>query len=155
MINSADDLIGATHMTPSEAAHVHEQLLLSAMHEPREISIEKFAHNFRLKPMLVARSLSEMRPDDQGLQHLIKTNEFLIKTFGRKRLSRDAVEGAMVITHKFWRNNDPLGVYKPGDMFYIDDNHPWMPYFPLMILAPSVFVAFLGLVATIVHTVVK
>ena len=155
MMNSADDLIGATEMSPSEEGIIHERLMLSTMQEPRGISVENFAHNFRLKPMLVARSLSDLRPEDNSLKSLIATNEFLIKTFGRKRLSREAVEGAMVVTHKFWRNNDPLGVYKPGDMFYVDDNHPWMPYFPVLILAPSAFVLALALLAEMVHTVVK
>lgn len=155
MMNSADDLIGATDMSPSEAVLIHERLMLSTMHEPREISVEKFAHNFRLKPMLVARTLSELRPEDNSLRSLISTNEFLIKTFGKKRLTKESVEGAMVITHKFWRNNDPLGVYKPGDMFYVDDNHPWMPYFPILILAPTVFVFALTMIALLVRFSVK
>ena len=59
--------------------------------------------------------------------------------------------GGFVKTEKFWRNNDPLGVYQPGDMFYVDDNHPWMPFFPVLILAPTCFVLFLVFVAWMAH----
>ena len=155
VMNSADDLIAATEMTPSEAAFVHERLILSTMQSPREISVGSFAQNFRLMPMLVARTLSEIRPEDNGLSSLVATNEFLIKTFGKGRISKNMVEGALYKTEKFWRNNDPLGVYRPGDMFYVDDNHPWMPYFPIMILAPTAFLIFMTLVAYLAHLVAR
>ena len=143
VMNSADDLIAATEMTPAEAAVIHEQLLLSATDPEFGVTVGRFSQEYGLMPMLVARTLSNLRPEDTGLSSLISTNEFLIKTFGKGRISRNMVEGSYVKTEKFWRNNDPLGVYQPGDMFYVDDNHPWMPYFPILILAPTVFVLFL------------
>ena len=155
MMNSADTLIGATEMSPSEAAFVHEQLMLSPMQAPRELTIEDFSQNFRLMPMLVARTLLDVRPEDQSLRSVVATNEFLIKAFGKNRVSRDTVEGGFVKIDKFWRNNDPLGVYRPGDMFYVDDNHPWMPYFPLLILAPTAFVGALMLIAGVISGVTK
>jgi len=154
-MNSADTLIGATEMSSSEAAFVHQRLMLSEMQSPRELTIEVFAQNFRLMPMLVARTLLDIRPEDQSLKSVVSTNEFLIKTFGKSRVGRDVVEGGYVKMDKFWRNNDPLGVYRPGDMFYVDDNHPWMPYFPLLILAPSAFLSFLLFVAWVAHVFAK
>ena len=155
MLNSADDLIASTELNPDEAAYIHERLMLAPMVQPAKSNIGHFSESFQLMPMLVARTLSEIRPEDSVLSSLISSNEFLIKTFGKKRLTREAVEGAMVVTHKFWRNNDPLGVYKPGDMFYVDDNHRWMRYFPIMILAPSAFVLVLGSFATFIHAIVR
>jgi len=155
LLNSADDLIAATEMTSQEAAYVHERLILAPMAVPHDSSVGDFADNYRLMPMLVARTLSEIRPNDTSLHGLISTNEFLIKTFGKGRISRNMVEGGFVRTEKFWRNNDPLGVYRPGDMFYVDDNHPLMPYFPILILAPTAFVVFMVFVATALHFVVR
>jgi hypothetical protein len=155
MMNSADTLIGSTEMTPSETALVHEKLMLSPMQAARDFTIADFSQSFRLMPMLVARTLSDVRPEDHSLRSLIATNEFLIKTFGKSRVSRDVVEGGFVKVDKFWRNNDPLGVYRPGDMFYVDDNHPWMPIFPLLILVPSAFFAALLMLGWIIHSVVK
>ena len=113
-MQSADTLIGSTEMSPTEAGFVHERLMLCTMQAPRDVTIEEFAQNFRLMPMLVARILSDIRPEDHSLRSLIKTNEFLILTFGKSRLSRSAVEGGFMKTDKLWRNNDPLGVYQPG-----------------------------------------
>ena len=154
-MQSADTLIGSTEMSPTEAAFIHERLMLCTMHSPRDVTIEEFSQNFRLMPMLVARTLSGIRPEDHSLQSLIKTNEFLILTFGKSRLSRSAVEGGFMKTDKLWRNNDPLGVYQPGDMFYVDDNHPWMPIFPWLILAPSAFLTLLLMLMVMINTVTK
>lgn len=154
-MNSADTIIGATEMSPSEAAFVHQKLMLSEMQAPRELTIDDFSQNFRLMPMLVARTLLDVRPEDQSLRSIVATNEFLIKTFGKSRVSRGAVEGGFVKIDKFWRNNDPLGVYRPGDMFYVDDNHPWMQIFPLLILAPTAFLAALVFVGWLAHYVAK
>jgi hypothetical protein len=154
-LHSADTLIGATEMSLTEASYIHEQLMLSPMQAPKDLTVETFSQNFRLMPMLVARTLSDIRPEDHSLRSLITTNEFLIKTFGKSRVSRSVLEGGYIKTEKFWRNNDPLGVYQPGDMFYVDENHPWMPIFPLLILAPSAFFTALLLLGWIVHVVAK
>lgn len=155
MMISADDLIAGTEMNPSEAAFVYQRLMLAEMDAPSGVSIGMFSQSLGLKPMLVARTLSDLRPEDQSLRSLISTNEFLIKTFGKGRISRNMVEGGYIKTEKFWRNNDPLGVYQPGDMFYVDDNHPWMSFFPILILAPTAFVMFLISVAYMLHVVIK
>jgi hypothetical protein len=155
MMNSADDLIGATEMTPAEAAYIHGRLLISTTDPEFGVTINRFSNEYGLMPMLVARTLADIRPSDSNLNSLISTNEFLIKTFGKNRVSRDAVEGGMMKLDRFWRNNDPLGVYQPGDMFYVDDNHPWMPYFPILIFAPTAFVLFLMSVAALVHLSAK
>lgn len=148
---STDDLIGATEMTPQESAHVHEQLMLAEMVAPQSFTVSAFAEGFGLKPMLVARTLSDYRREDTNLSSLIATNEFLIKNFGKKRYSREFVEGRMLTMDRFWRNNDPLGVYRPGDMFYVDDNHPWMKLFPFLILVPTMAALLLLLVAALIR----
>jgi hypothetical protein len=155
IMNSADALISATEMSPTEVAFVHQRLMVTEMQVPRESTIGDFAQDFQVMPMLVARTLLDARPEDQSLRSIVATNEFLIKTFGKSRVGREVVEGGYVKMDKFWRNNDPLGVYRPGDMFYVDDNHPWMPYFPLLILAPSAFLTFLLFVAWVAHVVAK
>lgn len=99
-------------------------------------TVAQFAANNGVKPLLVARVLSSLRPDDEQLPRLINSTEFVIKNFGKKRLSREIVEGDVRRLDKFWRSNDPLGVYQPGDMFYVDDNHPWRQHFPVLILLP-------------------
>lgn len=140
---SADDLIGATMMEPSEVAVVQERLVLSVPDRAVPQTVQEFASNHGLMPMLVARTLSELRPEDNSLQSLVSTNEFLIKTFGKKRISREAVEGDLLKMDKFWKSNDPLGIYRPGDLFYVDDNHPWRNYFPILILAPTAILTFI------------
>lgn len=99
-------------------------------------TVSDFAANNGLKPLLVARTLSQLRPADEELPQLISSTEFIIKNFGKKRLTREICEADVLSIKGFWRNNDPLGVYQPGDMFYIDPNHPWRPYFPILILVP-------------------
>ncbi|HLO98059.1 MAG TPA: hypothetical protein VK171_05645 [Fimbriimonas sp.] len=99
-------------------------------------TVAQFAANNGVKPLLVARTLSQLRPADEQLPQLINSTEFIIKNFGKKRLTREIGEADVLSIKGFWRNNDPLGVYQPGDMFYIDPNHPWRPYFPILILVP-------------------
>jgi hypothetical protein len=152
---SADTLIGDTLMNSEEVAFVHERLMLSQIQSPTDLTVESFSQSFGLMPMLVARTLSDARPEDHSLSSLIATNEFLIKTLGKSRLSRSTVEGGFIKIDKFWRNNDPLGVYKPGDMFYVDDNHPWMPYFPLLILVPSALLTLLLMLLWLAHSVTR
>lgn len=152
---SADTLIGETLMNSEEVAFVHERLMLSQIQSPTDLTVESFSQSFGLMPMLVARTLSHVRPEDHSLSSLIATNEFLIKTFGKSRVSRNTVEGGFIKIDKFWRNNDPLGVYKPGDMFYVDDNHPWMPYFPLLILVPSAFLTLLLMLMWLAYILTK
>ena len=147
MLGSADDPIGATQITAEKLAYVHQHLLLEIHPDPRPQSVDQFARGHALMPMLVARSLSDQRPNDQALSSLIATNEFLIKSFGKKSMPREFVEGTLVKSDKFWRHNDPLGVYQPGDMFYVDDNHPLRNWFPVLILAPTAFVVLLFLIA--------
>lgn len=154
MMTSADAAIATTKMTPGEAAFVHERLMLSPMQSPRDVTIDEFSRSFRLMPMLVARTLLEIRPDEQ-LSATVTTNEFLIKTFGKNRVSRDVVEGGFAKIEKFWRHNDPLGIYQPGDMFYVDDNHPWMRYFPILVLAPTAFFATLVGLFFFIHVVAR
>jgi hypothetical protein len=155
IINTVDDLIAVTEMTGAEAAEIHQRLILSTIDLDSGVSVGRFSEEFGLMPMLVARNLSDIRPEDHSLMSLISTNELLIKTFGKSRMSREVVEGGYVKMEKFWRTNDPLGVYRPGDMFYVDENHPWMPYFPLLILGPTAFVGMMILFAWIGHILVK
>ena len=155
MITSADDLIGATEMTADETSYVYERLILSSNPNPHHQSIHQFASHNNLMPMLVARTVAENRQSDTTLNSLIATNEFLIRSFGKKRTSREFVEAAMAKTSSFWRNGDPLGVYQPGDMFYVDENHPLRQWFPWLILAPTAFLAFLTFAAFLVHAVLR
>jgi hypothetical protein len=97
-MNSADDLIGATEMTPAEAAYIHGRLLISTTDPEFGVTINRFSNEYGLMPMLVARTLADIRPSDSNLNSLISTNEFLIKTFGKNRVSRDAVEDFGEIT---------------------------------------------------------
>lgn len=150
MMYSADDLIGATEMDSNESGYVYRRLMLSIEDYPQPQTVQQFAKRNGLMPMLVARTLAEYRETDHSLNSLIATNEFLIKSFGKNRLSREFVEGTLVKADKFWRHNDPLGVYQPGDMFYVDDNHPWRQIFPILILAPTAFVLLLFLIASII-----
>jgi len=152
MMYSADDLIGGTEMNATEVGFVFERLMLAPKNDPRTQTIQQFAEQNGFMPMLVARTLAEHRHNDNSLNSLIATNEFLIKTFGKNRLSREAVEGDLMKMDKFWRHNDPLGVYQPGDMFYVDDNHPWRQVFPILILAPTAFVLILFLLAYVLQT---
>lgn len=152
---SADDLIGATQMNPSEVETVQRRLILSSSEHTTGQSVQQFADSYGLMPMLVARTLSEARPEDNSLRSLIATNEFLIKTFGKKRISREAVEGDLLKMDKFWRSNDPLGVYRPGDLFYVDDDHPWRDFFPLLILVPTAIALLLFGLAALINVVIK
>ena len=152
---SADDLIGAVEMSPSEASYAYSRLTLVETEFQFSQSVGDFARIYGFMPMMVARHVAEYRQNDSSLNALISTNEFLIKNFGKKRLSHEFVEGTLRKSDKFWRNNDPLGVYQPGDMFYVDDNHPWRDYFPLLILVPTVCAFLLFGVAMLIRLVVR
>lgn len=142
-------------MNPSEVETVQRRLILSSSEYTTGQTVQQFADSYGLMPMLVARTLSEARPEDNSLRSLIATNEFLIKTFGKKRISREAVEGDLLKMDKFWRSNDPLGVYRPGDLFYVDDDHPWRDFFPLLILVPTAIALLLFGLAALVNVVIK
>ena len=90
-----------------------------------------------MKPLLVARAVSELRGEsDHELVAAIKRNDYLIKKLGTARLTAEVVSGDRRLMDKFWRNNDTLGVLRPGDMWYVDEHSKWMPYFPILILLP-------------------
>ncbi len=97
------------------------------------------------KPLRVANVLLEHRGQDDRLKALVDQNEFLIKKLGSARLSAEVVAGDRRLLDKFWRNNDPLGVYKPGDMFYVDEHHKMMPFFPVLVLVPAAILALVPL----------
>ncbi|MBI1331625.1 MAG: hypothetical protein JST12_00775 [Armatimonadetes bacterium] len=136
MLVSADDQIGAVRMNSDEVNWIYQRLALHALDDPRPQTVAEFSEGHGFMPMLVARTLNERRPEDTGLTSLIATNEFLIKNFGKNRLSHEFVEGMIRKMDLYWRGNDPLGVYQPGDMFYVDDDHPLRDFFPVLILAP-------------------
>lgn len=152
---SADDLIGAVEMSPEEAAYAYGRLTLTKTEFNDAQSVSDFSRVYGFMPMMVARHVADYRRNDSSLNTLISTNEFLIKNFGKKRLSHEFVEGTLRKSDKFWRSNDPLGVYQPGDMFYVDDNHPWRDYFPLLILVPTACALMLFGVALLIRTVVR
>jgi hypothetical protein len=140
----SDDILNSA-VLPEEVDAVSRQIMMElpggSIH-----SVGTLADGLGMKPLLVARRVLELRGGtDTELASAIDRNDFLIKKLGTARLSAEMVAGDRRLMDKFWRNNDPLGVYRPGDMFYVDDNHPWMPYFPILILAPS---ALLALVVT-------
>jgi hypothetical protein len=86
-----------------------------------------------MKPLLVARAVSELRGEsDRELVAAIKRNDYLISKVGTARLSAEAAAGDRRLMDKLWRSTDPLGVYR-----YVDENHKWMPYFPILILVPT------------------
>ena len=63
---SADTLIGDTLMKSEEVAFVHERLILSPMQSPTDLTVESFSQRYGLMPMLVARTLSDVRPEDHS-----------------------------------------------------------------------------------------
>lgn len=112
-----------------------------------DVPLTHFANQIEIKPMLVARSLSGMRPEDTDLHGLIDQIEREIKYFGHNRIPNEVMEGVPVMSALRPREHDPLGVYRPGDMWYVDENHPWAKYFPVLILVPlTVLVLLVGVV---------
>lgn len=141
----SDEILFAPVST-DEAKEVASRYLGSL--ELREVTtIGSMAEDLQMKPMLVARAVSDIRGDtDRELVAAIKRNDFLIKKLGTARLSAEVVSGDRRLFDKFWRNNDPLGVLRPGDMWYVDEHHKWMPYFPILILAPLAVLVIVPLV---------
>ncbi|MDH4387552.1 MAG: hypothetical protein QE269_02365 [Fimbriimonas sp.] len=137
MASLVSDEILSAPVSHAEADKVASRFLSSIA--PREVAtVGSLAEELGMKPLLVARAVSELRGDsDQELVTAIKQNDFLIKKLGTARLSAEVVSGDRRLMDKFWRNNDPLGVYRAGDMWYVDENHKWMPYFPILILVPT------------------
>jgi hypothetical protein len=112
-----------------------------------ELPLLEFADYIEIKPMLVARKLAEIRPEDQVLLSLIEQIEREIKYFGRNRIPNEVMEGIPAMSALRPREHDPLGVYRPGDMWYVDENHAWARYFPVLILVPiSLLILLVGIV---------
>lgn len=120
---------------------------LGSVPRRNSMTMGSVAEDLGMKPLLVARAVSEIRGDsDRELAAAIKRNDFLIGRLGTARLSPEVVSGDRRLLDKFWRHNDPLGVYRPGDMWYVDENHKWMPYFPILILVPTALLVLVPLV---------
>lgn len=137
MASLVSDEILSAPVSHAEAGKVASRFL--AAFTPREVvTVGSLAEELGMKPLMVARAISDLRGDsDRELVAAIKRNDFLIKKLGTARLSAEVVSGDRRLMDKFWRNNDPLGVYRPGDMWYVDENHKLMPYFPILILVPT------------------
>jgi hypothetical protein len=146
MASLVSDEILSTPVSMAEADGVASRFLGSVA--PREVvTVGSLADDLGMKPLMVARAVSELRGEsDRELVAAIKRNDFLIKKLGTARLSAEVVAGDRRLMDKFWRNNDPLGVYRPGDMWYVDENHKLMPYFPILILVPTALLVLVPLV---------
>lgn len=150
----SDEILFAP-VSAEEAKEVAARYLGSI--QPREVTtISSVADDLGMKPLLVARTVSELRGESDGeLVAAIKRNDFLIKKLGTARLSPEAVAGDRRLMDKFWRSNDPLGVLRPGDMWYVDENHKWIRYFPILILLPTfvlMLVPLMGWMLSILQT---
>jgi hypothetical protein len=137
MASVVSDEILSAPVTFTEAEGVASRFLGAVA--PREVAtVGSLANDLGMKPLLVARAVSELRGEsDRELVAAIKRNDYLISKVGTARLSAEAAAGDRRLMDKFWRSTDPLGVYRPGDMWYVDENHKWMPYFPILILVPT------------------
>ena len=146
MASLVSDEILSTPVSLAEADGVASRFLGTVA--PREVvTVGSLADDLGMKPLMVARAVSELRGEsDRELVAAIKRNDFLIKKLGTARLSAEVVAGDRRLMDKFWRNNDPLGVYRPGDMWYVDENHKLMPYFPILILVPTALLVLVPLV---------
>jgi len=146
----SDQILDAP-VSKSEATQVASQFL-GNVSDQSSFTIGSLAADLGMKPLLVARVISDLRGgSDPELDHAIKHNDFLIKKLGTARLSAEVVAGDRRLLDKFWRNNDPLGVYRPGDMWYVDENHKWMPYFPILILVPAAALLAVPLVGSLLR----
>jgi hypothetical protein len=137
MASLVSDEILSTPVTFTEAEGVASRFLGAVA--PREVAtVGSLANDLGMKPLMVARAISELRGESDGeLVAAIRRNDCLISKVGTARLSAEALAGDRRLMDTFWRQNDPLGVYRPGDMWYVDENHKWLPYFPILILVPT------------------
>lgn len=146
----SDEILNAP--VSSAEAEVVARRYMGSLGERATLTIGSVAEDLGMKPLLVARAISEeRRGEDLELVAAIKRNDFLIARVGTARLSPEVVAGDRRLFDKFWRNNDPLGVYRPGDMWYVDEHLPWMPYFPFLILVPAAVLALVPLVGFVLR----
>jgi hypothetical protein len=131
---SLDDQIRETRLDAYERDHVVRKLLLRS---DFGATVGELAVANEVKPMRIAQELVELRPNDSTLRDLVRTSETLILKYGTSHLSPEAVAESLKPSDKFWRNHDPLGVYRPGDMFYVDHNDKMARYYPVLILVPT------------------
>lgn len=118
-------------------------------------TIDSFCREYEVRPMLVARLLVSIRGSDHQLAEAVAEIERNIKYFGRDRIPNEVMEGKPIMSAFRPREHDPLGVYRPGDLWYVDENHPWSKYFPVLILAPLGVLLLLLLILGINHLVFR
>jgi hypothetical protein len=143
-----DDHLVSIPLSPAERQTISQRLVANSIAGE---TIGEYANANGLKPMRVAQELITLRPADTELKALVKNLERHILRYGTTRITAETVEGDLQNFDKFWRNNDPLGVYQPGDMFYVDPNHPWRRIFPALILVPTAAAILIPLLLSIVR----
>lgn len=116
---------------------IRQDLRLQRDQEPQPISVEEFAESTGLKKMLVLRTLTQLKPENTELRAFLQNEENRIRFQGHSQITESVVERITKMRPLNTKVHDPLGIYKPGDMFYVDENDRLAAYYPVLTLVPS------------------